>query len=460
VTGRAEGWIWLSLAAWAASSALAGSGWLACQAAGQLASTGLGIGPGTCLIVLGFGVVLAAIIDGQESPSASGCGNVLWAAGACVGLAAILAALAPSVGTSSLCQLALLTIPLGYALPRIGQAWLARAGSETLGFAQMTTAILAGTACGLILGEWWLEPALGPLGTVTTGALLLMAFGGLIQIHEEEGPPAARRQRLGLVFASLAAAIVLFPASAERWGRWARSIPGNGPASVAPLAGIQEPHRTSPVCVIGLLPGATVPGLDGHAGQVDWVLSGSALPLGPVSADPSGHIRFLTGHAFRVATLDRTRYELIYQHGWAAGSGSRFSEYSVEWFSRLADRTAIGGWIVLDVPLAGQTPASAAVIAGTFEHAMRSDVRWMLVGPSTAPGLRLAGCPGSPDQFRNPLESNWYPVSVLVGSDGRPTALHSLRRDQITPRLRPSDAGRQPVLAWLKSRQKLAEAGP
>ena len=453
------GWIWLSPAAWAASSALAGSGWLTCQAVGQLASTGAGIGPGTLLIALGFSVVLAAIVDARESPSASHCGGVLWAAGACVGLAAVLAALAPGLKSFSLFQLALLAVPLGFALHRIGQAWLARAGSETLGFAQMTSAILAGAACGLILGQWWLEPALGPLGTITTGALALMAFGGLIQIHEEEGPAAARRQRLGLVFASLVAAIVLFPASAERWGRWARSIPRAGPASVAPLADIQEPHRTSPVCVIGLPPGATIPGLEGHTGQANWVLWDSAIPIGPVPADSSGHIRFLTEHTFRVAAIDRTRYGLIYQHGSAAGTSPRFSGYSVEWFCRLADRTAAGGWIVLDVPLAGQTPGSAAVIAETFEHAMRSDAKWRLAGPSDAPTLRLAGCPGSPDLFRNLLEGKWYPISVLVESDDRSMALHSLRRDQITPRLRPS-AGGQPVLDWLRSRQQLPQSAP
>lgn len=459
VTGRAEGWIWLSLAAWAASSALAGSGWLACQSVGQLTSAGPGIGPGTCLIVLGLSVVLAAIIDGQESPSASGYGNVLWAAGVCVGLAAVLVALAPGPGASSLCQLALLTVPPGYALHRICQAWLARAGSETLGFAQMISAILAGAACGLILSQWWLEPALGPLGTVTTGALALMAFGGLIQIHEEEGPPAGRRQRLGLVFASLVAAIALFPASAERWGRWARSIPDTGLASVAPLADIQEIQRPRSICLIGLPPGAPVPGLNDYAGRLDWILPDSAAPIGPVSADPTGRIRFLTAHEFRVADLGRTGYEFIYQYGGAGGPGSRFSEYSAEWFSRLADRTAAGGWMVLDVPLSGQTPGSVAVIAGTFEHAVRSDARWSLVGPSTAPGLRLVGRPGFRNLFCDPMKGKWYPAGVLVDPAGGPTALHSLRCDQITPRLRGSAAG-QPVLDWLRGRQQLAEETP
>jgi hypothetical protein len=113
----------------------------------------------------------------------------------------------------------------------------------------------------------------------------------------------------------------------------------------------------------------------------------------------------------------------------------------------------------LDVPLTGQTPGSAAVIAGTFEHAMRSDARWTLVGPSAAAALRLAGCPGFQNLSYNLTSGTWYPVGVLVGSDGRAAVLHSLRRDQITPRLRPPAAG-QPVLDWLRGRQQLTPSPP
>ena len=214
LSGRAEGWIWLSLVVWGLGSVLAGSGWLSCRWILASHHAGTWDELSGYLLVLGTGAALASFHAQRRKQSASGCGMALWVAGIGTGTAAMLTAYRPTGAAAGLLQIALLALPIGYALHYAERAWLARAGSETLGFTQMMTALLGGCAISLIAAHRWVQPALGPIGMMTAGALVMLAYGGLVQIYEEDRPTHIRRLRLGLVFASLAAAISSAPSGA------------------------------------------------------------------------------------------------------------------------------------------------------------------------------------------------------------------------------------------------------
>jgi len=222
--------------------------------------------------------------------------------------------------------------------------------------AQLISALLAGSAIGLVVGQWWAMPKLGPMGMVTAGALLMLAFGGLMQIYEENRPIRTQRQRLALVFASLAGVILLFPSDARRWARWERehaSVEAAGPDLAWLAAG--EIGEADKLCVIGIDPRLAVPWLAAHDGHADlFELSDRAWHPAPAWST-GARLRISPMPAFRALRLERRRYELIYQRTSSRRPTHRFAEYSAEWFVRLAERTAAGGRILIDVPLAGLT---------------------------------------------------------------------------------------------------------
>jgi hypothetical protein len=377
----------------------------------------------------------------------------LWAAGVGAGTAATLAAYWPTGAAAGLLQMAVLALSAGYALHYTERAWLARAGSETLGFAQMTTALLGGGAISLIAAHWWVQPALGPMGMMTAGALVMLAYGGLVQICEEGTPTHIQRLRLGLVFASLAAAIVLFPASAEHWGSSARSGPRTDPLRVVPF----EPAdlvRARRICLIGLSPQTAIPGLESYAGEVDLMPLTRHDQTAAAAVRSPARTHILATGGFRTLRLEHRVYDLIYQRSPRSCPLARFAPYSVEWLTWLAQRTAVGGKVILDIPLADMTAEAVAVIAATFEQAMGSSSIWDLLDTADHPTLRLKGAPDRTSSRHRGLAGGWSPVASLLETEGGPPRPHSIRRDRITRTLKPKTRKHPFLLVeWLKSRR-------
>ena len=452
LTGKAEGWIWISLAAWATGAALAASGWLQCESISSNYFRSMGFGLGAYFLTVGLGVSFASLARARTNPWISECGTALWAAGITTGAAAVAVAFLPTGRGFSFLQLVVLALPLGYALHHAERAWLARAGSETLGFAQMTTAILAGAAIGIIASRWWIEPALGPLGTLTTGGLVLMAFGGLNQIHEEDSTSGTNRRRLGLVFASLAAAIVLFPTSTEKWSRWSQSLSRMDAPHISSFITQEELPRLHRICVIGLHPLSTIPGLDNYSGLIDWVVPEGDRSIPNEELPP--RTRLVNPHNFRMIQLDRTHYELIYQHGQHPEGNARFAEYSLEWFTSLTACLAGGGRLIVDVPLVGQTTDSIRIIASTMANATQSTIMWRVIDVPDDRVLRLLVSSELPDSPSTTKTGAWRPVTCLFDSADQTVPLHSLRRDRLTAAMRDANDDPQVVLDWLDGRHK------
>lgn len=461
LTAHAEGWIWLSLVMWACGTMLAFQGWYGCRS-WDLPPRGLpagGIGFG--VLLLGAGMALASWHAQYRKRSPSGCGMALWAAGLGVGLAASLTAWWSEGNGSAVVQLLAMALPAGYALHYAERAWLARAGSETLGFAHMTTALLAGCAISLIAGRWWVLPTLGPMGAMSTGTLALLAFGGLVQIYEEESPAHTQRLRLSLVFASLAAAIVLLPANARLWGRqvWnGQALPAAG-KTLADF--LQKDNTIKRVLLIGAEPPRNLGEADLRMRGIDWV------PLHPEhrSASPSsakhGSAQPLGPNGFRTLRFLRGRYDLVYQACPPPGLSSGAPAYTGEWLSRIAEQTTPGGQVVLEAPLEHATAQTLQVLGITFERALRSEGYCCLAESGTRTTLLLWCRPDRPRGVKPVLPGQWFPVSALLGQQQHMLQAHSLQRDQLSATLLGENAKNVADLTeWLRSRTAISAPSP
>jgi len=451
--GRPEGWIWLSLVVWGAATLMAASGWRLCQETLTLAGNPQGMGngeSGLCAVIIAAGVAVAAIHTRRRRKSASGCGMAMWAAGAGTGTAAALLGKAPEA--PSLLACAVIALPAGYALYYAERAWLARADSESHGFARMVTALPAGGAIGLILAEYLVLPSLGPMGMIALGALLMLGLGGLVQIFEREAPTHTRYLRLALVFGSLSAAIIIFPISVQGWDARPRTDHPRR-LSILPSSPGQLLH-TRRICLIGLGSRTLVEGLAGFDGQVDVLSLGPAGPR-PSAAAGAAHVRFATDSAFRAMRQDRRHYDLIYQRGPELVAHHSSAAYTFEWFSTLSAHTTAGGQVILDVPLNRLSRDAIRIIAMTFEQAAAAPAVWRLIIPEHGPVLRLQARPGASPPAPGDIDGPWSPVSALSGGEMIRLRPHSLRRDRLG-RLLNSTAPQtdSSLAAWLNGIQE------
>ncbi len=425
-TGHAERLIWVSLVVWATASALIAAGWLACRTSPG-ASWTTGMGWGRFFVFVAGGLALGTFIAGRRTQSASGCGMALWAAGLGTGIGATVLSYPAGPWASAIAEAACVAVPVGFALYYAERGWLARAGSGTLGFAQLASGLMAGLAVGLIASFWMTIPILGPMGTVTIGALLLLAFGGLVQIYERERPPRTRRFRLALVFASMIGAIAVFPSDARRWTARAQRESVRPAPAVPPVP--EELGTARRACVIGV-DAQTAAAWSLRAAGIDRLALGEAKPLtggqrGPSSAD-----------AMRAIPLEREGYDFIYQYGCGSEPVGRFAPYTLEWLTLLAEHTSPAGRLVLDVPLAPLPRREAVlVIAATFERAVGSPAWYASIDAEGGHLLRLAGRPGGPPGAPGGAGLRWAKVASLM-RDAPVLRPHSVRRDGITPVLR------------------------
>lgn len=448
--GRGDWLIWLSLVVLGLAAAWIGGGFITCVR--NVSGVTVAISPLALFFMLtGMGIVAAGIhLSGREQ-SASGCGMGLWAAGLGGGIIATTLAYVPIGGVLAPMQAVLAAVPIGYALGYTERAWLARAGSGALGFAQLLSALLGSLAVGIITGTWWLMPVVGAIGAVCVGALVLMAFGGLVQIYQQDRSVRVHQQRLALVFASLAGAISLFPANARRWLDIERRNVVGGAGHVdldwLHLDTALTSHR---VCLIGITPESLASLAHPPSAHVD------ILPMTP-RGEPrlawtgdSQRVRIASVEALRALRLERRRYDVVYQYTGNADPRDRFAAYSVEWFETLRGRLAPGGMIVLDVVLASWTPAALQVIAATFEHATGLPAEWTLTSGEGGPILRFrSSSAGVTNDAEQP--GGWAPVAGLL-EGAEHIGLHSLKRDRLTALLRTNTGTTvSGLLAWLES---------
>lgn len=451
--GGAETWIWLSLVVWGAATAMAVSGWLTCQ--DMLALTGgsraMGSGEaGLCVIMIAAGVAVAALHTRRRRKSASGCGMAMWAAGAGTGMASVLLGQASEM--PGLVAGAVIALPAGYALHYAERAWIARADSESHGFARMVTALPAGAAIGLIVAEYLVLPTLGPMGMIALGALLMLGLGGLVQIFEQETPIHTQYLRLALVFGSLSAAISVFPINVQRWDIRPRT---DGPRrlSILPSNPAQRMH-TRRVCFIGLGSKTIVEGLAGFDGQVEVFSFGPSGPGRP-SAPDAAQVRFSPASAFRALRRDRRRFDLIYQQGPELARHRSLSAYTFEWFTVLFGRAPSGGQVVVDVPLARLNRDAVRIIAVTFEQAAGVPAVWRLINPEDVPVLRLQARRDAPPLPPGAIDREWSAVGNLSAGTAMRFRPHSQARDRLGRAL-DSAAAESPsdLAAWLDSKRR------
>jgi hypothetical protein len=448
--GGAEGLIWVLLVVWGIATALAGTGWVTCRHIAARDWPSAHTQWGWYLLVLGLGTAVAWQHARHQTRSASGCGMAAWTAGLGAGAASVLASFYPGRPWSELLQLLLPGLTFGYALHYAELAWLARSGSETQGFAQLVSAVLAGLAVGVIAGRWWALEALGPVGMMTAGALIMMALGGIVQIYEEDRPARIRHQRLALVFSSLAAAIILFPAATRRWDRWeAARVAPPLPTDLTWLAAAELPSARR-ICLVGVDGDSSARWAGLGKARVDIIPNAWAGPVRGIRPRLPGRTRFLDASAFRALRLEHELYDLVYQQGPSSARTDGWAEYSIEWLSRLASLTMPDGEIVLDVTLKGMNRQAIATIIATLQHAASAPATWSLVSVAGQPTIRLktihrASIPAAP------ADPTWATADAIVAlaSDRR---VHSIQHDRLTPLLRKSPPpSTDDLIRWLES---------
>lgn len=414
--------VWLALLVWAIGSGLAFCGWTAGRDLERLWSGPGSVSDGSAYpLLLAGGAMFGWLSVRQRIPGGAGCGMAVWAAGIGAGLAATLAAAYP--GAARALRSAVLAAPAGYALAYAQTAWLARAGRRGQAMAGMALAVLAGMAIGLAIAEWLALPLLGPVGCMAAGALALLAFGGLVQIFARAPSGATRHIRLGLIFASLAAALAIFPSDVRHWSQACAAQPAPG-APVEPTFLVsQATTGARRFCAIG-------------AQRTDLLDSPGLVALTysfpPTPADATMNV-VRQDYADACQTLRQSHdyYDLIYQHGQLPAAGPRYLGYSLEWLRGLVRHRAAGGRVVLDVVPEGLNAAARATIAATFQLAMGEPCVWQRTEMQGRAVLRLSTSGGPRDG------STWEPVQTLLDAAGpRRISIHSLRRDAISRALR------------------------
>jgi hypothetical protein len=416
---------------WALSITVACTGWLSCRTspvagsgshAAELARAGLFGG-----IALGY-VVSAAFAVFRVRPTLP-CGPAAWLCGLGAGLAASLQIWLPHRSLHVVLQLAVLSLPIGFGLHTLGDSWAARISPAKAGCRRVNTCVLAGIAVGLAASHWWGLPYLGAMGTLAAGSTLLLAIGGLLELHEALS--RSHLLRLATVFGSLAAAILLYPSHTRAWSRLEQRLTTASTVSSSVLFEVLSEIRTA--CLINVPP-ATVESLP--AGRTTHI---EILPLSswrwgwPQRRDQAGRIHVVSMPAPRALRLSHSRYQLIYQSV-RAGRDDAAVYCSAEWLSQLGRHLTAGGTLVLDLPLVEMDEQDILDHAATFQHAAAGSCWWSVIN-TNEPRLLLRSGP-APAGKRSSEAAAWHALDELLDR-GSPSAARVLsirqgnaRRDQ------------------------------
>lgn len=430
----------LALLIWASAMAAACASWLACRSelGGPIRLRFAALTSG---VVLGYAA--AAALSGRRYV---GSGSSIWLCGVSIGLVAGLIAW----GSESLLAVAVesfaISLPVGLALHAFTAAWYP---IRPLGLAQLNFTLLGGAALGLAASQWWGLPQFGAMGTVCVAALILLATGGLVELYDPR-PARSRRFHLGVVFACLAAAIVLFPAFTKDWAQRGRQRLAARVASASPTAVLAEALadvRTA--CLIGVDPPALERIPPGRTTTLE-VLPLSSWRTLPRPVQQTNRIHVIAMPAPRALRLSHARYHLIYQCI-QPGQADMGAYCSAEWLGRLGRHLVGGGTLMIELPLSGLDRRSLIDRAGTFLHMSRSECWWSVIADGE-PKLLLRSGPVLPHPHVQQT-SSWQRIERLLTGDDDGWSMHSMRCRSNTARTSARTSARgEALIAWLTER--------
>ncbi|MBN1488754.1 MAG: hypothetical protein JXA69_02460 [Phycisphaerae bacterium] len=202
-----------SILAWGVSVGLCLSAW---SAHGSAAFTSIGVHPlAWAMGAMATGAWLAGWPASRcRKYSMGGSGVALWLAGTVVLVAVAVTGAVPEIWHDS--WLLVTGACLGHALPYARRALAVHSVTERQGSARWMAAALCGVLVGAGAYQWGADGPGWDTAAASAACLLLLIFGGLLQIHEQEGVRRVRQRRLGLVFTSLGLAVMALPAGARR----------------------------------------------------------------------------------------------------------------------------------------------------------------------------------------------------------------------------------------------------
>ena len=332
---------------WGAATAAWCSGWCARIAeAGPLAAVGIG---GIFLAGLSTGAWLSLGLL-RRTYSTGGYGMALLMAGLTT-LAGTTweLAMGPHPGWARpTFATAVAALGLGYALPYGRRALAARVANPAHASARWLTATLAGAAAAFCA-----RAALGGVPArevvvLTTTSLVLLIFGGLLQVYDAESQRPLRRRRLAAVFAALGLALAVLPRAAERAmaaSSWP-SLAGPGPPPQAVreiVAALRLAPDGAAVAAIGA--GFSIdPPLMGRVHLIPWACDDSVRHAPWHSGDPE---QAAADAWWRRA---RGRYDLIIQTTGGLRPAERWNRWTHEWLVGLRRRMASHGAVLVEAP--------------------------------------------------------------------------------------------------------------
>jgi hypothetical protein len=366
--------LFVALVGWGAACAL----WIAgaCADGGATDALGLLGHPAVCLVALAAGVWLAVVFIGRRRFSAAGYGVTLGLGGAAILLAVAVQLIVPGGRAQALARVAI-GLALGAGLPYGERACLRRSVSERVGIVRWVGLTLVGAALGVVAAAAMTTGSAAPLAAVAAACLLLLVLGGLLQIHDSEGAPRPRRQRLSVTFTSLCLAVVVLPLAAERAARVAAGNPTRSPGAAA-----QRAERVQRVvrAVLETGPLAVPPGA-----RVAWLSD---------TAAPTNHgglyyrtIRWNRTHGTEEPAAcvwwraGRDAYDVIVQH---VEPGSTARTLAWEWLDGLRSRLLARGVFVMGLPIDRLGERHLRTAVDTFRDVFRDRDVWLLLAEDAA----------------------------------------------------------------------------
>ena len=209
--------------------------------------------------------------------------------------------------------------------------------------APLITASGLGGALGLACASGVLLPEVGPLVTGALAAVILMAVGGVLIIHEDGYQASTRRRRLACVFASLIAMIFILPRAAAGWGSSLSQRRVHLSSTLDWPGHVSAPDVTTRACprrrVRSLLIGRLPDDLSSLLGNLEpWTARWDSP-----GDEPSGSIETL-----RRLRISRDRFNVIVVTLCSDGLSGSTSSWTRRLLSRLTDKlTPDGGMLVI-----------------------------------------------------------------------------------------------------------------
>lgn len=421
---RSRGMILGAVAAWGAAASMLGATW---------ATTWSGVpDAGSLAYGLAFGAVgawSAAQRVASRRFSMGGFGMALCAAGAGILLGVVLRGDEVGGAAQHVAWLAA-AVCVGHALPYGRRALVGRAASEAQGLARWTAALACGLALGAAAQLVVREAGLTDAGVQAAACLLLLVFGGLLQIHETHATRRLRQRRLGAAFVLLGLATLLLPPAARRVAAQARRqddtiADSESSGSTLTASGLDFTREAG--VPRELLAAAPVLGAPGAAMAVIGGAWGGAGPMQrieripwscDVEDDATGRATTEAEHAGWWASADswwrnsRGEYDAIVQLAPRHG-GDDYARYlTAEWLNGLHRRVVPTGVLLVQLPVDRLDVAGVLSVLHTMQAACDEARCSLVIGGGASPRcvFALISTPEPVGEAESP---------VVDGSDAR-----------------------------------------